>query len=172
MNNYVFMLVFTLPNREDVPERYLDALFEAGCDDASVGVGVQGMIGLDFTRAGNSAEVALRSAIRDVQAAIPGTNLVKAGPDLVGLTEMAEIFGFTRQNMRKYATGLSGARDAFPLPTILGEPSLWHLAEIVSWLKMNTSIRPPAEILEISKAAAGINFEVWVERLKRIRELA
>jgi hypothetical protein len=79
MNNYVFMLIFALPGREDKPEDYLDALFEAGCDDATVGVGFPGMIGLDFTRADNSAEDALRSAIRNVQAAIPGANLSVVG---------------------------------------------------------------------------------------------
>jgi predicted DNA-binding transcriptional regulator AlpA len=129
------------------------------------------MIGLDFTRSAASAEDALRSAIRNVQSAIPGATLVQAGPDLVGLTEMAEIFGFSRQNMRKYATGGSSAHDPFPLPTIIGEPTLWHLAEIVVWMRSNTVVKPPADLLDISKVAARVNFEVEVEHLKRISEL-
>jgi predicted DNA-binding transcriptional regulator AlpA len=172
MNSYTFMLNFNLPHPEDNPEKYLDALYDAGCDDASVGIGRYGMIGMDFTRSAKSAELALRSAIQNVQTAIPGAELLQAGPDLVGLTEMAEIFGFSRQNMRKYATGRSGARAAFPLPTILGEPSLWHLAEIAAWLKLNTTVQPPSDVLEVSKAAAKINFEVEATRLKRILDLA
>nr|WP_294514149.1 DNA-binding protein [uncultured Rhodopila sp.] len=171
MNSYSFMLNFTLPRRDDDPERHLDALFEAGCDDASVGVGRFGMIGLDFTRSANSAEDALRSAIRNVQTAIPGAALVQAGPDLVGLTEMADIFGFSRQNMRKYAMAGSTAHDAFPTPTIIGEPSLWHLAEIVIWMRSNTGLAPSHDILEVAKVAAQINFEMEVARLKRISEL-
>lgn len=172
VNSYEFTLRFSLPDREDNPERYLDALYEAGCDDASVGVGQHGMIGLDFNRSAHSAEAAIRSAIKNVVDAIPGATLVQAGPDLVGLTEMAEIFGFSRQNMRKYATGQSGAREAFPLPTISGDPSLWHLAEIVAWLRQHTTIQPSQALFEVSKAAANINFEIEGHRLKAILELA
>jgi len=109
------------------------------------------MIGLDFTRAATSAEEAMRSAVENVRSAIPGAILVQAGPDLVGLTEMAEIFGFSRQNMRKYATGQSSASAAFPVPVVLGEPSLWHLAEIVAWLRMNTTVEPPDHARSIAR---------------------
>jgi predicted DNA-binding transcriptional regulator AlpA len=169
MDHYAFTLNFTLPRRDDDPERHLDALYAAGCDDAAIGVGQYGMIGLDFTRTAASAEDAIRSAIDNVGAAIPGATLVQAGPDLVGLTEMAVIFGFSRQNMRKYATGQSGGPEAFPPPVVLGDPSLWHLAEIVAWLKLNTGIEPPDQILAVSKAAAAVNFAVERSRLKRIR---
>src|SRR5271168_4316710 len=86
MTSYSFVLNFNLPRGDEDPGQYLDALYEAGCDDALVGVGHRGMIGLDFTRSASSAEEALRSAVRDVQRAIPGANLVQVGPDLVGLT--------------------------------------------------------------------------------------
>jgi predicted DNA-binding transcriptional regulator AlpA len=171
VNSYTFMLTFSLPSRGADPSQYLDALFEAGCDDASVEIGQHGVIGLDFARSASCADEALCSAIRDAQTAIPGAILVQAGPDLVGLTEMAEVFGFSRQNMRKYATGLPASREAFPAPAILGEPSLWHLAEIASWLKLNTTVRPPPDVLEVSKAAARINFEVERERMRKILEL-
>jgi predicted DNA-binding transcriptional regulator AlpA len=172
MDDFTFVLNFTLPRRDGNPEQYLDALYDAGCDDAAVGVGQYGMIGLDFTRAAACAKDAIRSAIENVCAAIPGATLVQAGPDLVGLTEMAVIFGFSRQNMRKYATGQSGVLEAFPLPVVLGEPSLWHLAEIVAWLKLNTSIQPPDHVFEVSKAAAKVNFDVERKRLKKIHALS
>ena len=171
MDNYTFTLNFNLPGREDKPDQYLGALYEAGCDDAVVGVGQYGMIGLDFTRASNSAEDAVRSAGENVRAAIPGAILVQAGPDLVGLTEMAAIFGFTRQNMRKYATGESGGPMAFPSPVVVGDPSLWHLAEIVSWLRLNTSVQPPTHVFEVSKAAAKLNFETERKRIRKILAL-
>jgi len=172
MDDYAFTLNFTLPQREDSPDQYLDALYEAGCDDAVVGLGQYGMIGLDFTRAATSAPEAIGSAIENVRTAIPGAIVVQVGPDLVGLTEMAAIFGFTRQNMRKYATGQSGAPEMFPRPSVVGGPGLWHLAEIVAWLRVNTSVQPPDHILEVSKAAAKLNFEVERKRLKRILEFS
>jgi predicted DNA-binding transcriptional regulator AlpA len=171
MNPYHFVLNFTLPPGQDDPEACLDALFEAGCDDATVGVGQRGMIGLDFSREAPSAEDALRSAISDVARAIPGATLIQAGPDLVGLTDMADIFGFSRQNMRKYATGTSAGRRPFPRPIHVGEPSLWHLAEIAAWLRQNTSVHPAPEVLEVSKAAARINFEAEQKRIRLIQEL-
>jgi predicted DNA-binding transcriptional regulator AlpA len=172
MNSYTFVLTFTLPDRQGNPEQYLDALYAAGCDDAAVGVGQLGMIGLDFTRAAHSAEDAIRSAVDNVRAAIPGTTLVQAGPDLVGLTQMAEIFGFSRQNMRKYAAGQSSTPAAFPLPVVLGDPSLWHLAEIVAWLRLNTTVQPANDVFEVAKTTAKLNFEVERERQKKILKLA
>ena len=168
MENYNFVLNFTLPRPDDNPEQFLDALYDAGRDDAAMGIGQYGMLGLDFTRAATSAEEAVRTALANVITAIPGAVPVQAGPDLVGLTEMAVIFGFSRQNMRKYATGQAGG---FPPPVVLGDPSLWHLAEIVAWLKVNTNVRPPDHVLDVSKAAAKLNFEVERKRVKRINTL-
>jgi predicted DNA-binding transcriptional regulator AlpA len=86
----------------------------------------------------------------------------------VGLTDMAAIFGFTRQNMRKYATG----KAAFPAPAHVGDPSLWHLAEIVAWLRANTAVQPRDDVFEVAKAAAKINFETEQRRVRRILNLA
>src|SRR5690349_2496048 len=129
MRKYKFILNFRLPNTDDNPDDYLDALYEAGCDDASVGTGSHGMIGFDFTRSAVSAEDALYSAISDVRKAIPGATLVDAGPDLVSLTDIADIVGCSRQNMRKYAMGeVKSVNAFFPEPVFTGAPSLWHLA--------------------------------------------
>ena len=49
MNNYQFQLVFLLHPNEDA-EQYLDALFEAGCDDALISIGKAGYLAADFTR--------------------------------------------------------------------------------------------------------------------------
>lgn len=168
MANYTFVLTFNLPDREVDPEAYLDALYEAGCDDASVGVGRFGVIDLDFTRGSPSAEDALRSAIGNVQRAIPGATLVQATPDLVGLTETAEIFGFSRQNMRKYATAHAAGREAFPAPAFIGEPTLWHLAEVALWLKANTAVPVPDDLIAVAKAAARINHDLEARRMRRL----
>jgi hypothetical protein len=172
VNKYKFLLNFGLPNHDADPEAYLDALYEAGCDDAMVGVNLRGLLGLDFVRRAESAEGALQTAVRDVQKAIPGAFLIQAGPDLVNLTDMAVIFDCSRQNMRKYAVGPTASRDAFPVPVIMGEVSLWHLAEIAQWLKKNTNRTPPAEVVEVAKAAAKLNLDVEVRRVQRILETA
>ncbi len=173
MTKYDFILTFRLPAPNAAPDNYLDALFEAGCDDASVGTGKMGMVGLEFSRRAVSAEDALRSAISNIQTAIPGAVLVEAGPDLVNLTDVAEIVGCTRQNMRKYAAGeVRAVSEGFPEPVFTGSPSLWHLAEIAAWLDRHAGMRPKAEVIEVAKATARVNLEVQERRVKRMVEPA
>lgn len=171
MNKYEFLLTFRLPQADADPDSFLDALYEAGCDDASVGTGKRGMVGFDFIRRAISAEEALRSAIDNVQKAIPGARLVEAGPDLVNLTDVADIVGCSRQNMRKYAAGeMRMVRSGFPEPVFTGSPSLWHLAEIALWLEQHADIRPNREVVEVSKATAQVNLKLQEHRVYRLLE--
>jgi len=101
MKDYDFILKFDLPENGADPEQYVDSLYEAGCDDASVGIGQNGRIALSFIRQSASAYDAISSAIIDVKKAIPGVKLIEATPDLVVLTDIAVILGFSCQNMRK-----------------------------------------------------------------------
>ncbi|MEW8308250.1 MAG: DNA-binding protein [gamma proteobacterium symbiont of Ctena orbiculata] len=75
---YKFTLTFALPSDRDNPEAFVDALFEAGCDDAIVGTGVKGGISLDFTREADSVEKAIASAVENVKTAIPGAKLSRS----------------------------------------------------------------------------------------------
>ena len=79
-----FELVVRLPDGGDDGAAWLDALFEAGCDDALVGVGRRGEIALDFSRQAPSLEDAVNSAIAAVRAAIPNAELdhVNAEPSV------------------------------------------------------------------------------------------
>jgi len=72
------------------------------------------------------------TAIENVKSAIPGVKLIEATPDLVGLTDVADMLGFSRQNMRKIM--LKGGAD-FPPPSHEASKSVfWHLSSILSWL--------------------------------------
>lgn len=82
MKEYDFTLKFDLPDPNEDPDHYVDALYEAGCDDASVGIGQPGRIGLNFIREADSASDAILSAIASVKKAIPGARLIEATPDL------------------------------------------------------------------------------------------
>lgn len=72
---YEFTLVYELPRPECEPAAYVDALYEAGCDDALVGIGTIGKIALAFTREAESRDAAVTSANADVLKAIPGARL-------------------------------------------------------------------------------------------------
>lgn len=82
MKDYDFILKFDLPDHEADPEKFVNALYEAGCDDALVGIGQKGRIALNFIRQSESAFDAISSAISDVKKAIPDAKLIEATPDL------------------------------------------------------------------------------------------
>ncbi len=158
MNDYEFTLTFTLPNEQGDPVQTLDALFDAGCDDAVVGAGLSGSIALEFVRAAASAGDAINSAIANVRQAIPGVELTEAKPDLVGLTDVAEILNCSRQNIRKYMVAY---RD-FPRPVFTGTPQLWHLWELSKFEKFSL----PATIAEVAKTTVRVNLDIQRHKLE------
>src|SRR5882724_7872170 len=157
---YEFTLRFQLPGSKPKPDVWLDRLYEAGCDDATVGVGRKGFVALMFAREAATAEKAVSSAIRNVRKAIPGAELVAADPDLVNLAELAKLTGCTRQNLRKYAAGeIRTVQRLFPPPAVSGPESFWRLAEVGHWISRHTSLKVKGEVLEIATATSKLNLK-------------
>lgn len=154
MSVYEFTLKFDLLDKNEDPERYVDALFEAGCSDASVGIGQVGRIALHFIREAISANHAVSSAIENVKSAIQNVRLVEATPDLVGLTDIAEIVGCSRQNMRKQ---FDQHREVFPRPVHDGNPALWHLATVLASFRERGIYKVDERLIELSDANMRIN---------------
>jgi DNA-binding phage protein len=150
---FEFDLTFQLPPNSPDPESHLDALVEAGCDDAVPGIGQRGYIALAFSREGETAEQAMNSAFQDVKAAIPRARFVEAKPDLAGLSEIAEACGCSRQNVRKHLVGKVSA----PPPVHIGNPSLWHLAEVADFLGANMRLSIDERFVESAQAAQRLN---------------
>jgi len=147
MKAYEFTLKFSLQNEAENPAEYIEKLGTAGCDDALVGIGQNGRIALNFVRESTSAYEAIVSAIADVKKAIPGSKLVEATPDIVGLTDVADLLGFTRQNMRKL---MINSGSAFPQPFHEGKPAIWHLANILLWLKEHRNYKIEDTMIDIA----------------------
>lgn len=131
MKEFNFELIFKLVDNQDSNE-YLDILFENGCDDATISTGQLGMLSLSFTREAISAAEAVESAINDVKKAIPSAKLVEATPDIVNISEISSILGHSRQYTRKL---FNSDTSSLPAPIHIGNPSIWHLSEILDWLK-------------------------------------
>ena len=85
---------------------------------------------------------------------MPDAELVEAVPDLVGLTDVASIMGFSRQNMRQLV--VTGG----PVPTHEGRPSLWHLTDMLRWLSEAKGYRVPEELAELAEATRQLNLAV------------
>jgi hypothetical protein len=171
MGHYDFTLKFSLAQHDADPAVFVEQLLAKGCDDALIGIGQYGRIALDFTREATSADEAVLSALSNVQKIIPGAKLVEASPDMVGLTDIANILGFSRQYMRKLVVK-SGPE--FPLPVHDGKPAIWHLSTVLMWFMDKTSRNFDRSLLEVSrinmqcnlfKEAAGLDQDIS-ERLK------
>ena len=154
MGQYNFTLRFALGEHDADPRLYVARLLAEGCDDALVGLGRHGRIALDFIREASSADEAILSALADVQRAIPDAKLVEATPDLVGLTDIANLLGFSRQYMRKLAAK-KGA--GFPLPIHEGKPAIWHLSTVLSWLSDSNTREFDESLLEIARVNRQCN---------------
>jgi predicted DNA-binding transcriptional regulator AlpA len=128
---FEFKLTYKLPTNEAGADLLMTRLGEEGCTDALVGFGVAGQVGLEFVREASTAEEAILTALEDVKRALPGAKLIEAGPDFVGLTDVAELVGLSRQNIRKLWLN---NENAFPLPVHSGASSFWHLAQVLQFL--------------------------------------
>ena len=81
MNKYHFSLV--VPDSVELTEIVADALYSAGCDDATPGT-CEGILTLDFHREAASLEEAIRTAIASVRSAGLGVARVEIDAAAVG----------------------------------------------------------------------------------------
>jgi len=174
MSIYEFTLKFGLAGlgdaaEDDEADDIVERLAEAGCEDALVGTGRPGRIVLDFSREAACAYDAVSSAVADVKRALPAAKLIEAAPDLVGLTEVAEILRCSRQNVRKIMLSNS---SGFPEPVHEGKSSLWHLASVLTWLKDNKSYKVAEGILEIAMVNRQLNIARELSTLGRAERRA
>ncbi|WP_425407578.1 hypothetical protein [Hwanghaeella sp.] len=132
MRTYSFTITAAPVTSDRDSDAIVDALFEAGCDDATV-VERAGVFVIAFDREAGSLPAALRSAQRDVARA--GLKPCRFGPDpLVSAADIAERGKLSRQRVSNYVMGKRG-KD-FPLPVARQETDspLWAWPEVSAWL--------------------------------------
>ena len=161
MKEFNFELIFKLVDNQ-VTNEYLDVLFENGCDDATISTGQLGMLSLSFTREAVNASVAVESAINDVKKAIPSAKLIEATPDIVNISEISSILGHSRQYTRKL---FNSDTSSLPAPIHIGNPSIWHLSEVLDWLKSvgKQENKINENLFELSHITRQINIKRQVE---------
>ena len=111
-----------------------EALYEAGCDDATFGL-VDGVHYAEFDREAGSYGQALASAMADIREAVPGARITHVEPDeLVTMAEIAERLGRSRESIRLLVAGERGPGD-FPAPIshIRTRSRLWRWPDVLRW---------------------------------------
>jgi hypothetical protein len=143
-----------------------DALYEAGCDDATIAMR-SGRLFLTFSRTASSLKDAILSAIRDVRKARIGAQLLRVDyRSLVTQSDIARNLGRSRQLIHQYMTGQRGP-GGFPPPVceVAEETALWRWCEVAQWLFQNDMIKE--EVLRDAEEVDAINSVLEIERQKR-----
>src|SRR6266545_5566987 len=110
----------------ELTDELTDALFEAGCDDATVGQR-EGVVFLDFSREARSPREAILSAVTAVEGAGVGARVARVEPDdLVTMAEIARRAGRSRENIHQLVTAERGP-GGFPPPVanLTKRSSVW-----------------------------------------------
>lgn len=136
----------------------LDALFEAGCDDATFG-SVDGVGFADFIREAPSFLEAVRGAIEQVES-VPGLRVTRVEPDdLVTMSEIAERLGRSRESVRLWISGARGPGE-FPQPVshLKARTRLWRWSEVTAWTERQgtSSDRLKASLIAAVNAALAL----------------
>ena len=132
MTVHQFTLIVEGPNLQ--ADSRIDALFDAGCDDATVGrVGVTQY--LDFDREAETVADAVFEATEAIEAAVPGARVVHVEPDgLVTMAEVAKRTGRTRESVRLLINGERGP-GGFPPPAthFKSRNRMWEWQQVAAW---------------------------------------
>ena len=125
----------------------LDALFEAGCDDATFARERDGSVLALFDREADTQDDAVLSAIADVESAGIGARVTRlaAADDWVTASEIAKRIGRTAQSVSLLARGERGP-GGFPSPVARQGSSspLWAWLEVEAWFELYDPDAVPA----------------------------
>ena len=148
MSSYEFSIIATGLSIDG--DEWEDSFYEAGCDDALVGVR-RGLFVLDFNREAATLAEAVESACADMRRA--GATIVRIEPDpLVSPSDIAERAAITRQAISLYVNGERGEGFPPPVACVSGSRPLWKWSEVAVWLhaigKIDQSVVEAAQLFE------------------------
>ena len=156
-------------------ETFLERLFEAGCDDATVYF-KDGYLCVDFSRESDSAESAVISAIKDIERSGIGGSIERVEPeDLASLSEIANRVGVTRSALQKYARGVSKVGKDFPRPVqniASRRRELFSTFEVMNWMLSKHRVEIPSHSVELFGVIAKTNQALVVKKAQSDDDIA
>jgi hypothetical protein len=159
--------VLVLNGIGELTEDIENALFAAGCDDATINVR-SGQVFLTFSRRGASLKDAILSAIKDVRKANIGADVLRVDScGIVTQSEIARRIGRTRQLVHQYITGERGP-GGFPPPTynVSDDSPFWSWRQVSRWLSQNDMIQA-----DVAREAQEIDMINNVLEFSQIKQL-
>lgn len=162
-----FEFTLVLGGITGVTAKVENALFEAGCDDATISLR-QGRVYLSFSRTAATLKDAIISAIQDIHHAAIGAEVLRVDQsDLVTQAEIARRIDRSRQLFSQYISGGRGP-GGFPAPAcnITDTAPLWYWCEVAQWLWANDMISESD--LRNAQDITTINSVLEIERQRRV----
>jgi hypothetical protein len=157
MTEHTFRVVFALPGVDSL-EPHLDALHEAGCDDAAfMGPAADGTFVAEFDREAESFAAAVVSALDAIRSALSEARLLRVLPDdLVTIAAIAARTGRTDESVRLLAQGRRGP-GGFPSAAgwINEKTQVWRWADAARWF--SDALDEPAAGAEHADFLAALN---------------
>lgn len=132
MSTHHFTLIVDGPDIQS--DAVMDALYEAGCDDALIGR-ADGIQYVEFDREAVGVLEAVLSAVADIER-VDGVEVVRiADAGLVSMADIARRTGRTREGVRLLVTGARGP-GGFPPPVTdpRSRDRLWRWSDVERWL--------------------------------------
>ena len=157
------LIVDGVDDLDDVVE---NALFEAGCDDATVSM-QYGLLYIEFSRSAASLKDAIISAIEAVEDAGIGAQVRRVDDcNLVTASDIARRIKRSRQLIHQYMNAERGP-GGFPPPEcyLVDRKPLWAWCEVSFWLAQNNLLRH--EDSWDAEVVAAINNALEVRRQKK-----
>jgi predicted DNA-binding transcriptional regulator AlpA len=91
---------------------------------------------IDIAYEGLGAVDAALNAVQAVHRLVPTMKMIRLDRDLVGVPEIAERAGVSRQNVHQWSTGARRNGEPFPKPEgVAGRSHVWLWTEVNEWLK-------------------------------------
>ncbi len=176
MKIYEFTLV--IETHAGLDDGLEDALFEAGCDDATLSFR-KGIAYLNFDREAKDLESAIISAIQQVEQSRLTLWVKRVEPsDLVTRAEIARRLERSRQSIQQLITGARGDGN-FPLPVagVTAKTMLWSWQEVTDWFLKNGKLRDKtiyenaAILKQVNGSLESRKNEMHLKNINRITKL-
>ncbi len=153
----LFNFTLTLSGITSQTKGIEDALFSAGCDDALVCFYGKSVY-LEFDREASTLDVAVGSAINDIESSGLNIRVESVDSALVGLSDIADLTGLTRQAVALMKDGARGNGNfPCPLQRLKGNSPLWDWASVARWLRENNRLSEQPELHENAQALCKWN---------------